>query len=184
MAFVVAIITAIIIVAGCANFCIKKNRRSDLRRRIIKGEANLKELGYELHLHSQALIDMLPLYTYDFEGAPAATEVSDEYLQTAITERQQPVADSSNGNGTTEVVPLTLLEPSTSNDVNSSQLPHKFLAYSQPLCTMCLENFVPRVTAIKELPCGHIFHPGCIERRLDCYSPDCPMCKQSVLPRY
>ncbi|EPE06018.1 ring finger domain protein [Ophiostoma piceae UAMH 11346] len=36
----------------------------------------------------------------------------------------------------------------------------------QPMCHICLEPFQSRVTIIRELPCGHIFHTECIDEFL------------------
>lgn len=56
------------------------------------------------------------------------------------------------------------------------------LAY-QPCCQICVENFSSKKTIIRELPCGHIFHPGCIDDFLSEMSSLCPTCKTSMLPR-
>lgn len=53
----------------------------------------------------------------------------------------------------------------------------------QPMCQICLEEFQDRVTIIRELPCGHIFHPDCIDEFLCQISSLCPLCKASMLPR-
>ncbi|EFX05461.1 ring finger domain protein [Grosmannia clavigera kw1407] len=53
----------------------------------------------------------------------------------------------------------------------------------QPTCQICLENFEDRATIIRELPCGHIFHPDCIDEFLCQISSLCPLCKASMLPR-
>ncbi|OAA62663.1 ring finger domain protein [Niveomyces insectorum RCEF 264] len=53
----------------------------------------------------------------------------------------------------------------------------------QPACHICLENFQNRVTIIRELPCGHIFHPDCIDEFLSQMSSLCPLCKASMLPK-
>ena len=52
----------------------------------------------------------------------------------------------------------------------------------QPNCEICLEPYENRVTVIRELPCGHIFHPECIDQFLHEISSLCPICKASMLP--
>ncbi|ERS95963.1 hypothetical protein HMPREF1624_07498 [Sporothrix schenckii ATCC 58251] len=53
----------------------------------------------------------------------------------------------------------------------------------QPKCQICLEPHQNRVTIIRELSCGHIFHPECIDEFLAHVSSLCPLCKASMLPR-
>ncbi|KXJ91549.1 hypothetical protein Micbo1qcDRAFT_66168 [Microdochium bolleyi] len=52
----------------------------------------------------------------------------------------------------------------------------------QPCCQICIENFVSKKTVIRELTCGHIFHPECIDDFLSEISSLCPICKSSMLP--
>ncbi|KAI0023799.1 hypothetical protein F4780DRAFT_23160 [Xylariomycetidae sp. FL0641] len=52
----------------------------------------------------------------------------------------------------------------------------------QPTCMVCLEDFQSKSTVIRELPCGHIFHPECIDEFLSELSSLCPLCKASMLP--
>ena len=60
--------------------------------------------------------------------------------------------------------------------------PKKVVQYSQPTCPICLDDFVSGETTIRELPCGHIFHPECIDPFLKSSSSLCPVCKRSALP--
>lgn len=53
----------------------------------------------------------------------------------------------------------------------------------QPMCHICLESFQSRVTIIRELPCGHIFHTECIDEFLSYVSSLCPLCKACMLPK-
>lgn len=53
----------------------------------------------------------------------------------------------------------------------------------QPMCQICLEPYQNRATIIRELPCGHIFHPECIDEFLAHVSSLCPLCKACMLPR-
>lgn len=57
------------------------------------------------------------------------------------------------------------------------------VAYSQPTCAICLEDFVDNATSVRELPCHHIYHPECIDTFLRDSSSLCPLCKKTVLPR-
>ncbi|CAK7212032.1 hypothetical protein SBRCBS47491_001325 [Sporothrix bragantina] len=53
----------------------------------------------------------------------------------------------------------------------------------QPMCQICLEPYQNRVTIIRELSCGHIFHPECIDEFLAHVSSLCPLCKACMLPK-
>ncbi|KAI0158349.1 hypothetical protein GGR57DRAFT_460063 [Xylariaceae sp. FL1272] len=52
----------------------------------------------------------------------------------------------------------------------------------QPTCLICLDAFESNETVIRELPCGHIYHPECIDKFLGEMSSLCPSCKASMLP--
>ncbi|PYI36666.1 hypothetical protein BP00DRAFT_881 [Aspergillus indologenus CBS 114.80] len=56
------------------------------------------------------------------------------------------------------------------------------LSRSQTTCAICLDDYVPGESTVRELPCGHIFHPDCIDTALTQSSSLCPLCKKSVLP--
>lgn len=75
---------------------------------------------------------------------------------------------------------LVMVEDHNSNP--DSILIHKFLPYSQPTCPICLEDYESGISEIRELPCGHIFHPECIDMFLANNSSLCPLCKKSAFP--
>ncbi|RAH45734.1 RING-H2 finger protein [Aspergillus brunneoviolaceus CBS 621.78] len=56
------------------------------------------------------------------------------------------------------------------------------LSRSQTTCAICLDDYVSGESTVRELPCGHIFHPDCIDTALTQSSSLCPLCKKSVLP--
>lgn len=60
--------------------------------------------------------------------------------------------------------------------------PRKVVQYTQPTCPICLDDFASGETIIRELPCGHIFHPECVDPFLKSSSSLCPVCKRSSLP--
>lgn len=47
-------------------------------------------------------------------------------------------------------------------------------------CIVCLEEFIPGLSKVMRLPCGHEFHVNCIRRWLVCRKKTCPICKQDV----
>lgn len=46
-------------------------------------------------------------------------------------------------------------------------------------CTICIYDFENN-EKIKQLPCGHLFHPNCIDNWLGNYSYKCPTCKKEI----
>ncbi|KAF8539393.1 hypothetical protein BDD12DRAFT_98353 [Trichophaea hybrida] len=61
--------------------------------------------------------------------------------------------------------------------------PYQPGGYEQPSCSICLEDFVPNTTTVRELPCKHVYHPSCIDGFLEKQSSLCPLCKSSALPK-
>lgn len=72
------------------------------------------------------------------------------------------------------------LEKSAEPNHNSR---HPMTTFDQTNCAICLDDFEPKVTLVRELPCHHIYHPGCIDNFLITRSSLCPLCKKSVLPK-
>ncbi|KAF8451204.1 hypothetical protein BDZ91DRAFT_802778 [Kalaharituber pfeilii] len=48
-------------------------------------------------------------------------------------------------------------------------------------CVVCLEDYVPNVSRVMRLPCGHEFHVGCITPWLVTRRRTCPICKGDVV---
>lgn len=47
-------------------------------------------------------------------------------------------------------------------------------------CIICLEDYVPGVSKVMKLPCGHEFHADCISKWLVFTKRTCPICKHDV----
>lgn len=52
--------------------------------------------------------------------------------------------------------------------------------FSQNQCTICIEDFVDGSSRVREMPCGHIFHPECIDPYLTERGTRCPNCQQAA----
>ncbi|RDW70615.1 uncharacterized protein DSM5745_08126 [Aspergillus mulundensis] len=76
-------------------------------------------------------------------------------------------------------------EPSSPTTKDETEYDHskhaKRLSRSQTTCAICLDDFIPSSSTVRELPCGHIYHPECIDISLTHTSSLCPLCKKSVL---
>lgn len=183
--FLVIILAVLFLILGTTSASmhwIQRARRKSLRRRVANGEVDLEALGIKRLTVPQVFIDRLPLFTYSAESEP--TPPGSPTMKKAAS-----IAEST---GIGEVPTLTLIEKTSqpthvmlqdeSKSNHGSIIVHKFLPYSQPTCPICLENYLSGESEIRELPCGHIFHPDCIDTFLSNNSSLCPMCKKSVLP--
>jgi hypothetical protein len=166
--------------------CIQRRRRSLLRHRITRGQVDLEALGIKRLTVPRTVIDKMPLFIYT-----CTEEVSGEPNQKKS--RNKPVPDQEIKRGdsaqasdinsqsvdSNEVVPGSVEnEESLKSDIAT----HEYLQHAQPTCPICLEDFESGLTTIRELPCGHIFHPECIDSFLSHNSSLCPMCKKTTLP--
>ncbi|KAL2821375.1 hypothetical protein BDW59DRAFT_164256 [Aspergillus cavernicola] len=76
-----------------------------------------------------------------------------------------------------EPLPIATLNSNAPYSKHNNRLSH-----SQTTCAICLDDFIPASSTVRELPCGHIYHPECIDVSLTQHSSLCPLCKKSVLP--
>ncbi|KAL5315078.1 hypothetical protein ACEPPN_017729 [Leptodophora sp. 'Broadleaf-Isolate-01'] len=193
--FLVVVAVLVICLGGISGLMhyVQRSRRNSLRRRVANGEIDLEALGIKRLRIPQADIDRLPLFIYvsedekslpaspkqkehfitidqrnDFSGAPTAVPGSDSHIYDTLSSKELP---------TVELVPIDDKIP-----IPETTFVHKFLPYIQPTCAICLEDFESGISEIRELPCGHIFHPECIDTFLANNSSLCPMCKKSALP--
>lgn len=164
-AFLLMVLGIVLILVGltsCAMHYHQRRARRSLRRRVAAGEIDLESLGVRRLTVPQDVLDKLPVHLY------------------IASEKERPVEGSA---------PITQLSRRNSapapvmttgfNTVNMSEMPQTF---SQPMCAICLDDFVPNSTMVKELPCRHIYHPECIDELLKAHSSLCPVCKGKVLP--
>lgn len=173
------IVLAILIVAvsgtSIAMHIIQRRRRRDLRRRVLAGEVDLEALGVKRLNVSQQTLDKLPIYTYTGDVPNQPTDLEKPAPQAPLPTIGAPSSsvDAETGVKTTPIVRRSSM-PSSSTAPST--------AWSQGTCPICLDDFEPNETQVRELPCRHIFHPDCIDQFLLRNSSLCPMCKQSVLP--
>jgi hypothetical protein len=167
--FLVIVLGILIFAIAITSLCmhmIQRRRRNALRQRVLNGEVDLEVLGVKRLIVPQETLDKLPIVTYtappdDVEKPPAAAS------------NLAPGLDAETGSKASPLVRrLSAPTPSTTNNVT----------FSQPTCPICIDDFEPNETQVRELPCRHIFHPDCIDAFLLNNSSLCPMCKQTVLP--
>ncbi|KAF2268287.1 hypothetical protein CC78DRAFT_510788 [Lojkania enalia] len=159
LVIVLGILIAIVFFTSFFMHVIQRRRRRDLQQRVINGEVDLEAIGVKRLTVPREYLEKLPLYTYS--TGPNITDHEKSKSQSpSQTQGQQPPS-----------------APDAANIPNEGSL-----AFSQPTCPICLDDFELDVTQVRELPCRHIFHPDCVDTFLLSNSSLCPMCKHSVLP--
>ncbi|KAL4822014.1 hypothetical protein BDW67DRAFT_6324 [Aspergillus spinulosporus] len=101
--------------------------------------------------------------------------------ETPIAERVPITANARSGNIPPLPCPYGPFSPTTADSGLCCPRHKKRLSHPQTLCAICLDDFIPASSTIRELPCGHIYHPECIDISLTQSSSLCPLCKKSVL---
>ncbi|KAK7751161.1 hypothetical protein SLS62_006845 [Diatrype stigma] len=155
--FVIIIVGVLVTVIGGTSLlmhCVQRQRRESLRRRVESGEVNLETLGIKRLKVPLDHVQTFPLFTYNYEPP----------VPLSPTTRPSSVAQSH-------------------KNVEAEAEKSEHATDYQPDCQICLEEFQSKQTVIRELPCGHIFHPDCIDSFLSDVSSLCPVCKVSMLPR-
>ena len=158
---IIAIVSVLISVIGGTSLLmhyVQRRRRVSLRRRVISGETDLEALGIKRLTVPVEHIETFPLFTYSYDAPVPSFETppqSPDPIQRLLSQ-SAPSSLSTRINTRTDY---------------------------QPTCLICLDHFESRATIIRELPCGHIFHPECIDEFLSEISSLCPICRTSMLPR-
>ncbi|KAJ5586823.1 uncharacterized protein N7459_002588 [Penicillium hispanicum] len=170
--------------------CIQRKRRERLRQRIEAGDVDIEQLALNQITVPRDVVDKMPLYIY-----PNLTTPTND---TPAKEAQTNVAELDSSNKTPsptnyeepESTPkdvgirkpeAALINPQTVDQGAPRTNPYR-LSYTQTTCAICLDDYVVGSSLVRELPCGHIFDPGCIDPFLTQNSSLCPLCKKSVLP--
>ena len=151
--------------------------RRDLRRRIAAGEIDLESLGIKRLTVPQDRIDALPIKTY--YGPPnTETPLVAPVETTVAPDAMSPEKDLK---ASTTEEPATDIPASTTATIPPAAA-HQH-TFETSTCAICLDDFEPGQTSVRELPCYHAFHPECIDPFLSNRSSLCPLCKRSVLPK-
>ena len=156
-AFLLIVLAIVLLIIGLTSLSMhyyQRRNRHALERRIRSGEVDLETLGKRLRVPQEA-VNNLPTFTY------------------VPNESEQSRSDGS-------VDPISQGAPELA--VPASSTPAHAL-WAQSTCPICLDDFIPRETIVRSLPCHHIYHPACIDPVLLNNSCLCPVCKAKVTPQ-
>ncbi|EEU48828.1 uncharacterized protein NECHADRAFT_98964 [Fusarium vanettenii 77-13-4] len=168
---VIGALLAIIAFVSVTMHLVQRRRRISLRRRVETGEVDLEAMGIKRLTVPATHVRAFPLFTYNADPESMAappTPSSTRRLRSSRGLDQRSIRSGA-----------SVRSKRSSLGVTGDNAATNF----QPSCHICLANFDHRVTIIRELPCGHIFHPQCIDEFLLQNSSLCPMCKHCMLPR-
>ncbi|WEW58320.1 hypothetical protein PRK78_003788 [Emydomyces testavorans] len=169
---ILAALVGIVAVSSIVMKFIQRRRRVSLRERITAGEVDLEMLGIKRLRVPQHLLDKMPLYTYDKDGHPGASGLTNLPTQPRTEPDTLQDLNSLSVPASSEQVPLA--SPAIYERLKSS--------FSQTTCPICLDDYISGESVVRELPCQHVFHPECIDSFLLQNSSLCPVCKTSVFP--
>ncbi|PNH37087.1 hypothetical protein VD0004_g9690 [Verticillium dahliae] len=175
--WILIVVGALLFIIACVSVTmhlVQRQRRASLRRRVISREVDLEAMGIKRMAVPPAHIREFPLFTYSYQPEVASapsTPLATRSLRSPRSVRtdQRAISDVMSSSRTRRSS-LT----SSANTIATNY---------QPQCHICLEQYEDRVSVIRELPCGHIFHPECIDEFLAINSSLCPICKKNMLPR-
>ncbi|KAK0747932.1 hypothetical protein B0T21DRAFT_446750 [Apiosordaria backusii] len=173
---VVGVLLTVIASASLLMHLVQARRRSSLRHRVISGEVNLEGMGIKRLTVPMEHIESFPLFTYHYEPDTTSPPTSPRSTKSPRSRSRRGSHGHSERRGSRTIRSATISEKSPSGPFAAVTTNY------QPYCEICLEPYQNRVTIIRELPCGHIFHPGCIDEFLNENSSLCPLCKASMMP--
>jgi hypothetical protein len=130
-----------------------------LRQRVMDGEVDLERLGIKRLTVPRALLEKMPLYTY-----PPANLLDERGPEGAGRCENEKSSESNPDDGL-----------QTKEQAERLAL--------QQCCVICMDDFIPGHSVIRELPCHDVFHASCVDEYLRENSSLCPLCKRTVLPK-
>ncbi|KAF7546143.1 hypothetical protein G7046_g9393 [Stylonectria norvegica] len=180
--FLIVIGALLLIITGvsCTMHFIQRRRRISLKRRVKSGEVDLEAMGVKRLTIPSAHVMGFPLFTYNAEPDAISTPPTPVSASSPLSPRSGRGSRSSRRIDQRSVISANSIRSKRSSIGGSAD---NAATNFQPNCHICLSKFDHRVTVIRELPCGHIFHPECIDEFLIENSSLCPVCKHCMLPR-
>ncbi|CAN8101056.1 unnamed protein product [Discula destructiva] len=177
----IAVLIGFAAFVSCLMHYLQRRRRLSLERLVRTGEVNLEAMNIKRVQVPLVHVEKFPLFTYNYEpkyASPPPSPMAPRFPAQARV-RDDSVTQKLGSSTPTTTEEKTLVDPgSTITGFTNITAATDY----QPQCTICLESYENRSTIIRELPCGHIYHPDCIDEFLTEVSSLCPQCKASMLP--
>ena len=170
--FVIVIGALLVIVAFVSLFMhlVQRQRRKSLAERVKRGEVDLEAMAIARVTVPPEHVKSFPLYTYQSESERSSCPATPSSYR------------GSSRNGDRSISSVMSVSGRSRSSLAGSEYSTAATNY-QPQCQICLEDFINRVSVIRQLPCFHIYHPECIDEFLTRNSSLCPICQQCMLPR-
>lgn len=181
----IGVLLAFVALVSALMHCIQRRRRASLRHRVMSGEVNLEAMNIKRVPVPMEHVEKFPLFTYNYDPALSSSPSSPTSPrvppQAHVRKESSASAGPSSKRAPTvsEKGPASPIAKSTATGFTNISTSTDY----QPRCAVCLDEFENKVTIIRELSCGHIYHPECIDEYLSENSSLCPQCKTSMLPR-
>ena len=169
---------------------ILRKRRDQLQRSMAEGQVDIEALALNQMKVPKEVVDKMPLYTYLEINPPPSPSIDYENTPENQAEHgsgDNPSLPSPKGDGRAlddaglKKPEVAVIQPGKYEQDDTKRTKYR-LSYTQTTCAICLDDFVAGSSIVRELPCGHIFDPECIDPFLTDNSCLCPLCKKSVLP--
>jgi hypothetical protein len=153
--------------------CISRRRQRSLRHRVMNGEVDLERLGIKRLIVPPYILDKMPVYTFPARESTTSAPQDDLTKSKEVsTSTPSPELDPDSDAAKDEIT----VSPA---DIQPAQ---RRSVLEQTTCPICIDDYVPGESVVRELPCRHIFHPECVDNFLRENSSLCPLCKHSSLP--
>ncbi|KAL0935288.1 RING finger domain-containing protein [Colletotrichum truncatum] len=172
--WILTVVGVVLFIVACLSLTmhlVQRRRRISLRRRVLIGEVDLEAMGIKRVTVPVDHVKSFPLFTYSFQPEMISTPSTTRPPRSIRSPRSQRTISES-------TITKSRARRSSMNSATSTVATNY-----QPQCHICLETYIDRDSIIRELPCGHIFHPECIDEFLSLNSSLCPICKRNMLPR-
>lgn len=191
--FVLIVIGALLLIISAVSLTmhfVQRRNRKTLKRRVQSGEVDLEAMGIKRLTVPPSHVKAFPIFTYnakpDLVTAPPtpSSPGGNQFPHAKKPPRKSRRSEQRSASSDT-------MSPGTAHSVRSLRSKRRSITGTggstatnyQPKCHICLASFEHKSSIIRELPCGHIFHPACIDEFLTQNSSLCPMCKSCMLPR-
>ncbi|QUC19959.1 uncharacterized protein UV8b_04200 [Ustilaginoidea virens] len=185
---VIGALLSVILVVSLAMHFIQRRNRNSLRRRVQSGEVDLEAMGIKRVTVPAPHVVHFPLFTYnadpgllDLPLSPRSQAAPGRRAKKTRRKRRRESGHATTPDAPAPSAPSVRSIRSKRSNLNGTG--ETAATNHQPSCHICLARFEHRVTIIRELPCGHIFHTECIDEFLMQISSLCPTCKHCMLPR-